>query len=163
MSRKQEIYKEILSWTLPSARNTLSRFREVRPFVLLSLKSQRYLAAQYTVAEFTHNLYVSILDEEFTDHDIHFLNYQARIYYERGNEDFDASYYHFVSCIQQLFQQVPAERRGALKWNGPEEDYSWAGPRLGSEWTEELHKEFEEKVRQTREIRKSKRRDSAQN
>ncbi len=75
MSRKQEIYKELLSWALPCARNTFSWFRRIRPFVLLSPRLQRGLRDQYEVAEFVHNLYVSILEEEFTDHDIHFLNY----------------------------------------------------------------------------------------
>lgn len=160
MSRKQEIYREILSWVLPSARNTLSRFREVRPFVLLRPKSQRYLSSQYIVAEFVHNLYVSILAEEFTDHDIHFLNYQARIYYERGDEDFDPHYYHFVRRIQELFAEVPVNQQEQLLWDGPAEDYSWAGPRRGSEWTDEVEADYKENLRQTREIRNSKRRSS---
>lgn len=160
MSRKQEIYKEILSWALPSARNTLSWFRKVRLFVFLRPKLQRHLASQYAVAEFVHNLYVSILDEEFTDHDIHFLNYQARIYYNRGDEDFDPHYYHFVRQIQELFAELPEIQREKLLWDGPEEDYSWAGPKLGSEWTDEAEADYEEKLRQTRQIRKSKRKNS---
>jgi hypothetical protein len=132
MSRKQEIYKEILSWALPSTRNTLSPFQRVRPFVLLSPRSQRDLAAQYVVAEFVHNLYVSILDEVWTDHDIHFLNYQARILYER-NDETCLHYSLFMYYIQELFKEVPEDRKDKLRWSGPEGDYSSARPKRGYE------------------------------
>ncbi len=132
MSRKQEIYKDILSWALPSARNTLSWFRRVRPLVVLSPRLQRALGPQYEVAEFVHNLYVSILDEEFTDHDIHFLNYQARSFYER-NDDTCEHYSLFAYYIQELFKEVPEDRRDKLMWAGPQGDYSWARPKRGYE------------------------------
>jgi hypothetical protein len=129
MSRKQEIYKDILSWALPSARNCLSHFRRPRLIVLLSPKDQKWLRYHYELAECVHNLYVSLLEAEFTDHDIHFLNYQARSFFERHGKD-DPVYAYY---IQELFKEVPEHMRGKLMWAGPEEDYSWARPRTGWE------------------------------
>ena len=129
MSRKQEIYKDILSSALPSARNCLSQFRRPRLFVLLSPKQQKWLRYQYELAEFVHNLYVSLLEEDFTNHDIHFLNYQARSFFKRhGNDEPVYAYY-----IQELFKEVPEQMRDKLMWAGPEEDFSWARPKFGWE------------------------------
>lgn len=133
MSRKQEIYQDILRWALPSARNTLSRYRRVHPIMLLSPRRQRYLNAQYEIAEFVHNIYFSILDEEFLDHDIHFLNYQARNFYVRNNDNCCDSYSIFVHYIQELFKAVPEDKKNKLVWSGPKGDYSWARPRYGWE------------------------------
>ena len=155
MSRKQEIYRDILSWALPSARNTFSWYRQIKPIVVLWPKSQRYLAAQYRLAEFVHNIYVSLLKEEFTDHDIWFLNHQARNYYESGGE-FDAHFDMFCHYIQQLFAEVPAEQRDKLNWQGPQEDYSWARPRRGFEFTPEVEQEIEEGRKLAVEARKRK-------
>jgi hypothetical protein len=84
------------------------------------------------VAEFVHNLYVSILDEKFTDHDIHFLNYQARDFLERKGES-HPSYPLFAYYVQELFKEVPDDLRHKLRWNGPTGDFSWACPRQGLE------------------------------
>lgn len=132
MSRKQEIYRDILMWALPSTRNTLSLFRRGRLPVVLSPRIQSALASEYEVAQFVHNLYVSILAEEFTDHDIWFLNYQARSFYER-NDDKNPHYSLFAYYIQELFKEVPENKKGKLLWAGPEGDYSWARPRHGYE------------------------------
>ncbi len=133
MSRKQEIYKDILSWALPSLRNRLSWFYRVRPLRLLSRKRQIDFRSYYEVAQFVHNLYVSILDESFTDHDIHFLNYQARAFFERNNDKECLHYSLFVYYIQELFKEVPVAMRDKLLWPGPEGDYSWARPKRGYE------------------------------
>jgi hypothetical protein len=62
-------------------------FSSSRLFVLLSPKDQKWLRYHYELAEFVHNLYVSLLEADFTDHDIHFLNYQARSFFERHGKD----------------------------------------------------------------------------
>lgn len=133
MSRKQEIYKEFLRWSLPGIRNRLSMFRHIHFFMLFSRKQQRSWRCEYEVAEFVHNLYISILQEEWTDHDIHFLNYQARSFCEANNKDC-SHYALFAYYIQELFKEVPEERRGDLRWDGPQGDYSWARPKFGWEF-----------------------------
>ena len=136
MSRKQEIYRDILRWALPQSRNTLSRFRRIGWWKLLSRKELLDLRAASEVSQFVHNLYVSILDEEFTFHDVWFLNFQARSFIE-GNSD-ATCYSHSLFCfyVQQLFQIVPEEMREKLKWDGPQGDYNWARPRTGAELSE---------------------------
>lgn len=74
-SRKQEIYKEFLFWSLPLVRNvqTQSWWAHLRRSKLC-----------YNEVELVHNLYISILDADFIEHDIHFLNFQAKEFYENG-------------------------------------------------------------------------------
>jgi len=143
MSRKQEIYRDILNWALPSSRNCLSRFRQIRPIVILTPEKQRWLQSEYEVAEFVHNLYVSILEEDFTDHDIWFLNYQARSFFERNDDARCTHYSLFAYYIQELFKVVPEVRKHELKWEGPKEDYSWARPKFGWEINEEEKRKAE--------------------
>jgi hypothetical protein len=104
----------------------------MRPFMPLLPKWQRALRSQYAIAEFIHNLYVSILQEDFTDHDIHFLNYQARSFFEH-NDETCPHYNLFTYYIQELFKEVPEDKRHKLMWEGPKEDYSWARPKFGWE------------------------------
>ena len=137
MSRKQEIYRQILSWALPSNRNCLSWFRKISFLKLLSPKWQRGLRDQFEVAQFVHNLYVSILEEEFVRHDIHFLNYQARAFFQR-NDDTCLNYSLFAYYIQELFKEVPEDRRHELNWDGPQGDFSWARPKRGDEFDDGL-------------------------
>ncbi len=137
MSRKQEIYRQILSWALPSTRNCLSHFRQSSLPKLLSPKRQCYLRDQFEVAEFVHNIYVSILEEKFTHHDIHFLNFQARAFFQR-NDDRCLNYSLFAYYIQELFKEVPEDRRYELDWDGPRGDFSWARPKRGGEFDDGL-------------------------
>lgn len=133
MSKKQEIYREILSFALPESRNTLSQFNRVRCWRILSRKQQLHFRETYEVAQFVHNLYVSILAEDFTSHDIWFLNVQARSFIERNNEKNCCLYSLFAYYIQELFKIVPDTLKDKLEWNGPEGNYDWARPRRGDE------------------------------
>ena len=133
MSRKQEIYADILGWALPHSRNTLSQFHKAHKWRLLSHKDLVYLRGAYEIAEFVHNLCVTILEEEFTSHDIWFLNSQARSFIE-SNCDEDTPHHSLMAYyIQELFKVVPEDKRQELKWPGPEGDYSWARPKRGFE------------------------------
>jgi len=71
----------------------------------------------YYEAELIHNLCYSILLPEFVAHDIHFLNYQAKMYFERGQKC--VNYIGHVQRIRELFSLVPEPMRPALKWSGP--------------------------------------------
>ena len=133
MSYKQEIYKEILFWALPAVRGTLSRFRRVRPLRMLFPGTQIALRSAYETAQLVHDLSVSILDEEFTDHDLWFLNHHARSFCERNSAKDCMPYSVLCYYIQELFKEVPVHKRHELMWPGPEGDYSWARPMRGSE------------------------------
>ena len=85
------------------------------------------------MAQFVHDVSGSILEEDFTSHDIWFLNVHARSFAERNNDKTCDHYSLFSYYIQELFKIVPTDLRGELKWNGPEGDYEWARPRRGDE------------------------------
>jgi len=73
MSRKQEIYSDMLWWALPYIRNVQTRSWLVRA-------RDR---SCYFEAELVHNLPNSLLEPEFGDHDIWFLNHQAKWFTEK--------------------------------------------------------------------------------
>jgi hypothetical protein len=105
MSPKQQVYQEMLRLILPSLRNaqTLPWWRKARD------KGSAY------DSELIHNLYVSLFEPEFTSHDIHFLNVQARWYYENAK----GKAYHYktvVELISKLMHLVPPDQREKLQW-----------------------------------------------
>ena len=107
MSRKQEIYTEILRLCIPRARNILTRsflYGEVRK-------------EAYQLCELSHNLYVSILEPDFGSHDIWFLNWQARRFSDTVKDA--ACYKELLRLIAELFSLVPEGLRGELEWQGP--------------------------------------------
>lgn len=109
ISRKQAIYRELLHVTLPYLRNisTWSWWHRLRDH------------SAYYEAELIHNLPVSILEPEFVDHDIWFLNEQARVYCRDCNETLSFLYPHHVELIRELFSLVPEALRCKLRWRGP--------------------------------------------
>ena len=70
-------------------------------------------------AELVHNLHVSILEEDFVNHDIWFLNAQARFYLEHCNSQISLNYERHQELIVELFTLVPHTFRSKLQWNGP--------------------------------------------
>jgi hypothetical protein len=109
MSTKQEIYREILLRVLPWIRNvqTWPWWRRMRE------RSVRW------DAELVHNMPVSLLDPSFTDHDVWFLNVQARSYCEECSVVISPNYEANVSAIRRLFESVPPEKQSQLEWRGP--------------------------------------------
>jgi len=107
MSRKQEIYTELLFWALPAIRNTQSG----------SALQKALDKSSYQEAEFVHTLQHSILEPEFVDNDIHFLNFQARNYFENGK--CSNPYQAQITLVNELFNLVPENLRGELLWQGP--------------------------------------------
>jgi len=110
MSRKQEIYREFLQFGLPWLRGV----RSIRWWQT----ARRH--ALYVEAEFLHNLYVSILEPEFVNHDIWFLNHQARWFLTHADPRHVASYEHHEGLIRELFTLVPERLRSKLTWTGPD-------------------------------------------
>ncbi len=111
MSRKQEIYRELLMFGLPYLRTVRS---------LRWWQSKRRLAL-YEEAEFLHNLYVSILEPEFVEHDLWFLNHQARRYLADADPRHAVCFEHHRRLIQELVSLVPERLRARLEWAGPED------------------------------------------
>jgi hypothetical protein len=111
MSRKQEIYREFLQCGLPLLRG-------MRYFRWWQTSRRQAL---YVEAEFLHNLYITILEPEFVDHDIWFLNCQAKWFLTHADPRHVAYYYHHQDLIRELFTLVPERLQGKLEWAGPDE------------------------------------------
>ena len=109
MSRKQEIYQRLIILGLSYIRNVQTQGR-CRRFFDISC---------YREAELIHNLSVSILEETFIEHDIHFLNFQARWYLETTNAKICQNYEINKNFIKELFQIVPEHLKHKLEWAGP--------------------------------------------
>ncbi|QYM93160.1 zinc ABC transporter substrate-binding protein [Dickeya zeae] len=105
---KQEIYKNILDLVLPYIRNVQSQNAWVRA---------RDRSCYFDV-ELIHNLSKNILDFDFVDHDIWFLNNQARYYFEKCSDDISPNYTQNVEYIKLLFKIVPDELKSRLSWGG---------------------------------------------
>ncbi|MES2505407.1 MAG: zinc ABC transporter substrate-binding protein [Verrucomicrobiota bacterium] len=103
-STKQEIYREILRTTLIYIRNFQSMpfWRRWRDKTV------------YMEAELIHNIWPSLFDQEFKDHDIWFLNIQAKTYFREAQ--FSPLYTQHVALIRELFALVPAPYRAKLQW-----------------------------------------------
>ena len=93
MSRKQEIYREMLLWAISHVRNVQTQH----------WWSKAFNRSCFFEAELVHNLYVSIFEEEFVDHDIWFLNAQARYYVEHCNATISSNYDIQKRLIIELF------------------------------------------------------------
>lgn len=109
MMKKNEIYVEMLGRALTYIRNVQSQD---------SIRKAKDISCYYE-AELVHNLLITIFDAEFEQHDIWFLNHQARYYYENCNTEISINYDKQVSFIKELFAMVPVELKNKLTWNGP--------------------------------------------
>jgi hypothetical protein len=109
LTPKQVVYEEMLHWTLPHLRNisTWPWWRRVRD------------RSAYYEAELIHNLPVSMFEPGFVEHDIWFLNVQARTYCRECNGDLSPYYLQQVTRIRELFSLVPSPFRSKLEWAGP--------------------------------------------
>ena len=74
----------------------------------------------YHDAELIHNIWPSLFEPEMVDHDIWFLNAQARVYTQECNAHISPLYLENVARIKELFALVPEQLKVKLKWNGPE-------------------------------------------
>ena len=108
-SAKQVLYREMLHWSLPHLRNvsTWPWWRRLRD------------RSAYFEAELVHNLPVAVLEPDFGEHDIWFLNEQARDYCQQCNAQVSYLYPSQVGRIRELFSLVPEHMRSKLRWTGP--------------------------------------------
>lgn len=111
MTQKQIIYQAILSRALPHMRNvsTWSWWRRLRD------------RSTYFETQFIHNIWPSLCEPAFVDHDLWFLNNEARLYCKECSTKLSPLYLAQVAHIRELFALVPPELRSKLLWNGPNE------------------------------------------
>ncbi|EPT7033961.1 zinc ABC transporter substrate-binding protein [Cronobacter malonaticus] len=107
--KKNEIYIKMLSLSLPYIRNIQS----------LDVKDKGRDVSCFFEAELVHNLMHSLLVAEFTEHDIWFLNNQAKYYCEKCTDDISLNYSQQVEYIKELFKLVPESLKPKLQWKGP--------------------------------------------
>jgi hypothetical protein len=60
-----------------------------------------------------------LLTPEFSEHDLWFLNNQARDYFENCSDDISPNYIQHIEYIKELFKIVPENLRPKLVWRGP--------------------------------------------
>src|SRR2546426_3773861 len=109
LNRKQKIYYEILEMMLPAMRN-IQRHSIWHRF--------RY-GSFYPEMELVHNMHRILVIPEFTEYDVHWLNSQARIFVERGNNPAHALHETITALISELFTLVPEPLKNKLNWSGP--------------------------------------------
>ena len=109
MSPKQEIYREMLRLSLPWIRNvsSWSWWHRIRD------------RSAFDEAELVHNLSESLFESDFTDHDIWFLNHQARVYHDHCSPSRSPNYHRQLELIRELFSLVPPALQSRLNWGGP--------------------------------------------
>ncbi len=107
MTRKQIIYQELYELTLSQARNLLT-------LSALNIKAKKSAGE---LIEFIHNIHVSIFKPEFVDHDIWFLNSQARYFCQYAGKN--PEYAAIIRLVKELFQLVPDCMKSKLEWKGP--------------------------------------------
>ena len=107
MRTKNEIYTELLKAALPIIRNALTR-----KIVFGKLRFEAY-----ELSQLIHSLPVNILDEQFDDHDIWFLNEHARDYCQSAQNT--GTFPSVKELIKELFVLVPDDQKSKLEWEGP--------------------------------------------
>lgn len=69
----------------------------------------------YEEAELIHNIWPSLFDPEFSDHDIWFLNSQAEAYFRKAR--LSPLYTQHMALIRELFALVPDLYQAQLQWH----------------------------------------------
>lgn len=109
LMKKNEIYVKMLSISLSYIRNVQS----------LGEKDKSQDVSCFFEAELVHNLMYSLLTVDFIEHDLWFLNNQAKYYFEKCSEDISPNYNQHVEYIKLLFKMVPERLQSKLQWPGP--------------------------------------------
>lgn len=106
---KSEIYIQMFNLVLPYVRSIQTQNAWVKA---------RDMSC-YFEAELIHNLPKSILEKDMVEHDIWFLNNQAKYYFEKCNADISLNYEQHIKYIKMLFKMVPDNLKSSLLWKGP--------------------------------------------
>lgn len=114
LSKKQELYLEILERILPSVRNL-----ETHPYLYRAIWYPIRFGSFFPELELVHNLHRCLIYPEFQKRDIWWLNCQARNYVQEGRKRNRPHYSMICSLIEELLLIVPEELRSELTWLGP--------------------------------------------
>ncbi len=106
---KSEIYIQMFNLVLPYVRSIQSQNAWVKA---------RDMSC-YFETELIHNLSRSILEQDILEHDIWFLNVQAKYYFEKCSENISPNYNQHLDYIKLLFKMVPDNLKSKLQWQGP--------------------------------------------
>jgi len=106
---KLEIYVKMFELILPYVRSIQSQNAGAK---------SRDLSCFFET-ELIHNLPKSLLDENITEHDVWFLNNQARYYYQNCNDEISPNYNQNIKYVKELFKIIPDELKPKLLWQGP--------------------------------------------
>ncbi len=104
VSRKQEIYKDMTSRAVILIRNLQTS----------SILMKAISKTSYYEAELVHNLSISMLNADFEEHDVWFLNNQAAWYLRNCSESNSINYNAHKKDIYELFDLVPIELKSGL-------------------------------------------------
>lgn len=107
ISRKQELYQEMI-------RDGLILIRNIQRSA--SWRHKAFGKTSYYEAELLHNLHHVLYEPEFTDHDIWFLNAQAREYLEKTGPKRVGNHIANKERIKELLGLVPQEKRAQIDW-----------------------------------------------
>lgn len=109
--KKNEIYLDMLFWSLPHIRNKSTQ----RPWSRIKDVSIYYESG------LIYQLDSVLRHECFDKNDIWFLNSQARWYYEHCDEKKSILYSSQLERISALFALVPEDMKKELEWSGPKQ------------------------------------------
>jgi hypothetical protein len=108
ISEKQKLYLNILERVLPYARN-------LEPH---EPKQRVTHGTFYPELELVHNLPRLLVCPDFQEFDVHWLNTQAKIFFDQGRKDYpfrDA----ILDDLRTLFRILPDALKLKLRWTGP--------------------------------------------
>jgi len=108
ISPKQKLYLNILERVLPYARNLETHKAPLR------LTYGTY----YPELELVHNLPRLLVCPEFQEYDVHWLNTQAKIFFDKGRKDYPFRE-SILDDLRTLFSILPETLRLKLRWRGP--------------------------------------------
>ena len=107
MKSKREIYLDMIRDAVIQSRNAAT----------LTMLQRTLNKSPYYELELVHNLFNSLDNEGFTEHDIYFLNNQAKWYLENCNEKLSPLYTENKKRIESLFSMVPSKRLNEVLLN----------------------------------------------
>lgn len=73
----------------------------------------------YLEMELVHNLPPCLVNAEFSQEDVFWLNTQARMFVEGGGNRIHGFYDDITSCISEVIALVPESLKSNLTWSGP--------------------------------------------
>ena len=110
-SRKQKILLELMFWMVCYARNTQTMN------LLRRLRYGREFRRAFDDLNLIHRIPHSILDRDYTDNDISFINYGIRHYVEDRGAEIDG---RTAWLLVEFVRGVPDARRAEVTWRPPE-------------------------------------------